>query len=345
MKKLVLFAAGLALTLTACQKDEGLVSDTTAASSFTVTIPQSGVQSRAVTDAFGTGTSANRCILEIYHGDKLYDRIEKGITSQKVTFDNLRLVSSQTYDFVFWADCAEGSEGSFTDKVYNTANLKSITEKGEFVGNSDERDAFFYHETISVNGSFTRDNITLKRPFGLLVVKTNDLNEIKDEALKPTGYEVAFKGLPTTFNALTGEVSGSADVTYTSEELAKNDGTISMDFLWATESEAALSDFSMTFLNNGTEICTNDAFTNIPIRRNYRTNVSGNLLTKKGTISVTIDPTFDPEGPIEKVIAEVESAADVKAALESGATDIIVKNLANTAGNEIVIPQIPQIRN
>ena len=319
------------MTLTACQKDEGLVSDTTAASSFTVTIPQSGVQSRAVTDAFGTGTSANRCILEIYHGDKLYDRIEKGITSKKVTFDNLRLVSSQTYDFVFWADCAEGSEGSFTDKVYNTANLKSITEIEPFVGNSDERDAFFYHETISVNGSFTRDDITLKRPFGLLVVKTNDLNEIKDEALKPTGYEVAFKGLPTTFNALTGEVSGSADVTYTSEELAKNDGTISMDFLWATESEAALSDFSMTFLNDGTEICTNDAFTNIPIRRNYRTNVSGNLLTKKGTISVTIDPNFDPESPIEKVIAEVESVSEVAQAIENGATDITVTTAPTTA--------------
>ena len=38
----------------------------------------------------------------------------------------------------------------------------------------------------------------------------------------------------------------------------------------------------MTFLNNSTEISqTNDAFTNIPIRRNYKTNVSGNLLTKK----------------------------------------------------------------
>ena len=324
---------------TACQKDEGLVSDTTAASSFTVTIPQSGVQSRAVTDAFGTGTSANRCILEIYRNDKLYNRIEKGVTGETVTFDDLRLVAQQTYDFVFWADCAEGSEGSFTDKTYNTANLKSITEIGPFVGNSDERDAFFAHETFEVTGSFSRP-VTLKRPFGLLVVKTNDLNEIRDEALKPTGYEVAFKGLPTTFNALTGEVSGSADVTYTSEELAKNDGTISMDFLWATESEAALSDFSMTFLNNGTEICTNDAFTNIPIRRNYRTNVSGNLLTRKGTISVTIDPEFDENSPIEKVIAEVESAADVKAALESGATDIVVKNLTNAAGNEIVIPQI-----
>ncbi|MGN0043491.1 lipoprotein, partial [Alistipes indistinctus] len=113
MKKILLLAASLALTLTACQKDEGLVSDGATTSSFTVTIPQSGVQSRAVTDAFGTGTSANRCILEIYHDGKLYDRIEKGVSAKTVTFDNLRLVSSQTYDFVFWADCAEGSEGSF----------------------------------------------------------------------------------------------------------------------------------------------------------------------------------------------------------------------------------------
>ena len=337
MKKLFLLAAGLALTLTACQKDEGVVSDTTSSSSFTVTIPQNGT--RAVTDDLGAGTSANRCILEIYRNDKLYNRIEKGVTGETVTFDDLRLGAPQTYDFVFWADCAEGSEGSFTDKTYNTANLKSITEIGPFVGNSDERDAFFAHETFEVTGSFSRP-VTLKRPFGLLVVKTNDLNEIRDEALKPTGYEVAFKGLPTTFNALTGEVSGSADVSYKATEFAKTDGTISMDFLWATESGAALSDFTMTFYNGGTEICTNDAFTNIPIRRNYRTNVSGNLLTRKGTISVTIDPEFDENSPIEKVIAEVESAADVKAALESGATDIVVKNLTNAAGNEIVIPQI-----
>ena len=288
---------GFAISLTACQKNEGLVSDAITTSSFTITIPQSGISTRAVTDAFGTGTSVNRCILEIYHSDQLYSRIVKPISNKQVTFDNLRLVSSQEYDFVFWADCATANSGSdegFDDKVYittATGGLKAITEKGEFVGNSDERDAFFAKESFEVTGSFT-ESVTLKRPFGLLVVKTNDLNEIKDEALKPTGYKVAFKGLATTFNALTGEVSGSADVTYTAEELAKADGTISMDFLWATDTEAALSDFSMTFLNNSTEICTNDAFTNIPIRRNYRTNVSGNLLTKQGAIDVTIDPEF-----------------------------------------------------
>ena len=319
MKKLFLLAAGLALTLTACQKDEGVVSDTTSSSSFTVTIPQNGT--RAVTDDFGAGTSANRCILEIYRNDKLYNRIEKGVTGETVTFDDLRLVAQQTYDFVFWADCAEGSEGSFTDKTYNTANLKSITEIGPFVGNSDERDAFFAHETFEVTGSFSRP-VTLKRPFGLLVVKTNDLNEIRDEALKPTGYEVAFKGLPTTFNALTGEVSGSADVSYKATEFAKTDGTISMDFLWATESGAALSDFTMTFYNGGTEICTNDAFTNIPIRRNYRTNVSGNLLTRKGTISVTIDPEF--EGDIPQDVDQVKDIAAANEAFAKGKTNVVV---------------------
>mgnify|MGYP000641721215 CR=1 FL=1 len=199
MKKLFLLAVGLAMTLTACQKDEGLVSDVATTSSFTVTIPQSGVQTRAVTDAFGTGTSVNRCILEIYHGDKLYDRIEKGVSGKTVTFDNLRLVSCKPTTSSS-GRLRRGQRRQLTDKVYNTANLKSITEIGPFVGNSDERDAFFAKESFKVTGSFTKP-VTLKRPFGLLVVKTNDLNEIKDEALKPTGYSVAFKGLPTTFNA------------------------------------------------------------------------------------------------------------------------------------------------
>ena len=329
MRKILLLMVGFAISLTACQKNEGLVSDAITTSSFMITIPQSGISTRAVTDAFGTGTSVNRCILEIYHSDQLYSRIVKPISNKQVTFDNLRLVSSQEYDFVFWADCATANSGSdegFDDKVYittATGGLKAITEKGEFVGNSDERDAFFYHETISVNGSFTRDDITLKRPFGLLVVKTNDLNEIKDEALKPTGYKVAFKGLATTFNALTGEVSGSADVTYTAEELAKADGTISMDFLWATDTEAALSDFSMTFLNNSTEICTNDAFTNIPIRRNYRTNVSGNLLTKQGTINVTIDPEFEQP--------DLNDYPELRAALANGGSVALSEDVTISA--------------
>ena len=77
MRKILLLMVGFAISLTACQKNEGLVSDAITTSSFTITIPQSGISTRAVTDAFGTGTSVNRCILEIYHSDQLYSRIVK----------------------------------------------------------------------------------------------------------------------------------------------------------------------------------------------------------------------------------------------------------------------------
>ena len=68
-------------------------------------------------------------------------------------------------------------------------------------------------------------------------------------------------------------------------------------------------------LKSHDEFITNDAFTNIPIRRNYRTNVSGNLLTRKGTISVTIDPEF--EGDIPQDVDQVKDIA-AELGLENG---------------------------
>lgn len=307
MKKLFLLAVGLAMTLTACQKDEGLVSDVATTSSFTVTIPQSGVQTRAVTDAFGTGTSVNRCILEIYHGDKLYDRIEKGVSGKTVTFDNLRLVSSQTYDFVFWADCSTGDH-------YNTDDLTNITVKGNYAGNNDEFDAFTGALLdYQVKGAFS-ENITLRRPFGQLNVKTLDMAAIPDPTLKPTKVKVAFTAVPTSFNAKKGEIgAATAAVEYTADVLSA-DGDLTVDYIWAPVEEATLADFSMTFLDAaGKEISANSDFKSIPIRRNYRTMVSGNLLTKQGDITVEIDPNF-----YKPDITVVTTAEELHAAFANG---------------------------
>ena len=46
---------------------------------------------------------------------------------------------------------------------------------------------------------------------------------------------------------------------------------------------------------DGTGIVTNNGLTNIPVRRNYITDVTGNLLTKNGKIQVTLDPAFNAE--------------------------------------------------
>lgn len=322
---------------TACQKDELPQSGAATSQTISVAVPQ-GIQTRATGD--GDGSMVNRCILEIYRDGALYgERKVSTVTSGKATFSDLRLVAQQTYDFVFWADCADNG----ADKYYDTeSGLTQISAK-EYKGNEERFDAFFLcQKDYKVEASFNETGWVLKRPFGQLNIKTDDLGDIPTE-LQPDAVSVVFKNLPTSFNALEGVTNEATqeEVTYKANILDAASGKLTVDYLWASEEESAtLSDFTMTFLNNDTEICTNDAFTNIPIRRNYRTNVSGNLLTKKGTISVTIDPEFDENSPIEKVIAEVESAEDVKEALESGATDIIVKNLTNTTGNEIVIPQI-----
>ncbi len=277
---------------TACQKDEGLVSDGATSQTITVTIPQ-GMQTRATAADFGNGAKVDRCLLQIYrsgttpakYGEQQSATVQKGTDGKLTATFNLRLVASQTYDFVFWADCSTGDH-------YNTDDLTNITVKGDYAGNNDEFDAFTGALLdYQVTGAFS-ENITLRRPFGQLNVKTLDLAAIPDPALKPTKVKVAFTAVPTSFDARKSEVgTTTAAAEYTADVLSA-DGDLTVDYIWAPVEEATLADFSMTFLNGTTEISTNGDFKNIPIRRNYRTNVSGNLLTKQGTFNVTINPEF-----------------------------------------------------
>ena len=277
---------------TACQKDEGLVSDGATSQTITVTIPQ-GMQTRATAADVGNGAEVDRCLLQIYrsgttpakYGEQQSATVQKGTDGKLTATFNLRLVASQTYDFVFWADCSTGDH-------YNTDDLTNITVKGDYAGNNDEFGAFTGALLdYQVTGAFS-ENITLRRPFGQLNVKTLDMTAIPDPDLKPTKVKVAFTAVPTSFDARKSEVgTTTAAAEYTADVLSA-DGDLTVDYIWAPVEEATLADFSMTFLNGTTEISTNGDFKNIPIRRNYRTNVSGNLLTKQGTFNVTIDPEF-----------------------------------------------------
>ena len=291
MKRTVWFLMlGLFVGLTSCQKDETSSLTQSPTATLKVTIPQ-GIETKAAAD-YGQGSQINRCILEIYWDGKLYgERQVATVTGNQVTFGEIQLVASQTYDFVLWADCGDG----LADKYYNTTSLTAVTvntTNKAYTGNDDGFDAFYAKETFEVTGSFSKD-ITLKRPFGQLNVKTNDLGSIAHADLKPTHVQVAFSSIPTTFNVLTGEVGNPQPVTYTAPIEDADAGELTVDYILAIPEEAELADFSMTFLNGETEIATNESFRNIPIRRNYRTNVSGNLVTKQGSINVTINPEFN----------------------------------------------------
>ena len=290
---------GLLAGLSSCQKDDVSSMGEPSSSTLTVTIPQ-GIESKAAAD-YGNGTQINRCILEIYRNGQLYgNRQVVAVTGSQATFSGLQLVASQTYDFVLWADCGNG----LADLYYNTTDLSAVAvnpDNKAYTGNDDGFDAFYAKETFVVEGGFTKD-ITLKRPFGQLNVKTNDLASIAHDDLKPTQVKVSFTSIPTTFNALTETAENPQAVTYTTDIEDINAGELTIDYILAAPEQAELADFSMTFLKaDGSEITTNDNFRNIPIRRNYRTNVSGNLVTKQGTLNVTINAEFHttPETLIE----------------------------------------------
>ena len=336
MKKCFLLMAGIILlAFTACQSDElangGRNGEV--AVSFSVQLPGNGNDAVTRAATAGDGTSVNRCIMEIYLNDELYSRQISTIQPDGLTvgFD-VRLVTSQTYKFVFWADHVESVEDEAikTDLHYNTADLRNISMKGDYNGSSkdDTRDAFFASLEKLVTNAFS-ESVELTRPFGQLNIKTEDLASIPNnqkEAFVPVTAGLSFKNLYTGFNAATGNLLGEPTaVAYkAASDVVDANGNLTVDYLFAPNTAGGQHLVNMTlavYNAAGGQITTKD-LNNIPVQRNYKTNVTGNLLTVDGKVNVTVAPAFSSPALSEKVI-EVASVSEVAEALKTN-TNVVV---------------------
>lgn len=340
MKKSFLLLAGLILlAFTACQNDE-LVnggSGNETAVSFSVQLPGANAPSTRVA---GDGTQVNRCIMEIYLGDKLYgERQVVPVAGNKTATFNVRLVTSQTYDFVFWADVS-GEGGIKTDRHYQTTNgLQNISLLGNYAGNDDSRDAFTgVLLSKLVTGAFN-EAVELTRPFGQLNIKTTDLGSIPTDrtALIPATASLAFKGVYKGFNAHTGAVTGDLAALSYNENAAvvDGDGALTMDYLFAPKEGQLLTNMVLTMNNAAGEKITDKELSNIPVQRNYKTNVTGSMLTVSGQFVATLEPAFT--GDLDKKIVEVANIADVADALKT--CDNVVVTTAPAQDATIELPK------
>ena len=340
MRTYFLLLAGLILlAFTACQNDE-LVnggSGNETAVSFSVQLPGANAPS---TRAAGDGTQVNRCIMEIYLGDKLYgERQVVPVAGNKTATFNVRLVTSQTYDFVFWADVS-GEGGINADRHYQTTNgLQKISLLGNYAGNDDSRDAFTgVLLSKLVTGAFN-EAVELTRPFGQLNIKTTDLGSIPTDrtALIPAAASLAFKGVYKGFNAHTGTVTGDLAALSYNENAAvvDGDGALTMDYLFAPKEGQLLTNMVLTMNNAAGEKITDKELSNIPVQRNYKTNVTGSMLTVSGQFVATLEPAFT--GDLDKKIVEVANIADVAGALKT--FDNVVVTTAPTEDTTIELPK------
>lgn len=287
--------AAAALLVTSCndEMDNGLKTGDEGTVTFTAQLP-----SEMGTRAFADGLTAKHLQYAVYEagqstplkvfGDETTVVGEAEMVNLKKSV-TLKLTSGKSYDVIFWADATTDSPYTF-----NPASQEVSVDYSKVNNNSDNCDAFFKKETITVSGNQSVD-VKLTRPFAQVNIGTDDFDAAKASGLEVTQTEVVAKAF-ATLNLATGEVSDEADRTFTMKAIpTASDGEfpvaggykyLSMDYLLVGADKATV-DVAFNYGDPQSR-----TFTNVPVQRNYRTNIYGSLLTNTTDFNVVIEPAF-----------------------------------------------------
>ena len=311
--------AAAALLVTSCndEMDNGLKTGDEGTVTFTAQLP-----SEMGTRAFADGLTAKHLQYAVYEagqstplkvfGDETTVVGEAEMVNLKKSV-TLKLTSGKSYDVIFWADATTDSPYTF-----NPASQEVSVDYSKVNNNSDNCDAFFKKETITVSGNQSVD-VKLTRPFAQVNIGTDDFDAAKASGLEVTQTEVVAKAF-ATLNLATGKVSDEADRTFTMKAIpTASDGEfpvaggykyLSMDYLLVGADKATVD---VAFNYGGPQSRT---FTNVPVQRNYRTNIYGSLLTNTTDFNVVIEPAFSGEFAHE--VVSISTFAALKAAATAG---------------------------
>lgn len=321
MKKLLLNAAVLATMLTSisCSQEEvagGQAGDESVVT-FTAQLPGSP-QSKAI----GDGMTATTLSYAVYAQGTTTPLIT---SKDVVTFTNgqatvtLRLASGRSYDLLFWADAygAEDSDAPYTVD-FNTQTLTIDYDAAKTLSNDESRDAFFGTTTLEVKGAVNR-NVTLKRPFAQLNIGTNDIKDAANTGLNTSALRtsVTVKNVYKNLNLMNGEVGEDVTVTFgendiPEEQFTANGNTydyLALNYL-LVGTDKGVVDCEFTYTDGATN--GSKTISNVPVQRNYRTNIFGSILTGAVDLGITIDPDFEtPDHNYEELLLAAQNGGSV----------------------------------
>ncbi len=300
MKKVFWAVVAMVILATACTKDDAVSGGNDSLVSFTIDSPE--LQTR-----YGEGVSTNRLVYAFYdeagnHLPELNGSVENYKTKTTI---KVYLVEGRKYQAIFWAD--NTAAGYAVDFATKTMTINGTT----LDGNSEEYDAF-YNYTLNIDPADKTHTIELRRPFAQLNIATKDTAAAKAAGVevKATKVEVeAYKTLTfdTEVDTTTGEVVPVANVsnkeTFTYDWAPKAEGKamtdydmLSMNYVLVNARE--LVDVTLRMSEDAAQTTDNDAtdlvrnYTTVPVQRNYRTYIVGNLLTTNNTFEVITDPRW-----------------------------------------------------
>lgn len=231
----------------------------------------------------------------------------------------LNLAKGQNYTVAFFAK-SEDTDLYTISEENGTACVKIDYSNAE--NNTDAYDAFFATEKFTVSGNQSQ-SIILKRPFAQVNVGASDYDAFNASAKAHVSASAVkidnaasklslidgstSEPVSVTFSGVKGDLFGPATEGSTSliptKELTVNDKSytwLSMSYVLpyaapdASASTTVSAEFRLDLSNGGGNAITlkDGSLANMPIQRNYRTNIIGSFLTNNVDFNVVIDSNF-----------------------------------------------------
>ena len=313
MRKVLSFfvLAGILLASSCSLKEEFKGSDSDFAKlSFTI-----GEPGTAATRAIGDGTSVDALYYAVYddNGNFISDLAGNKTGISFPTTVEITLAKGQTYKIAFWAQSSKTGAYSFDGE-----DIRNINISYDGLNNDENRDAFFKAIDHKVVGDIALD-VTLERPFAQinLGVTQEDWDNAAKAGIYVAQSKLVINNAATELNLFDGKVQDITSVEYalaniptqTLEVDYNKDGVkeaykyLSLSYILVadqgqTANEEGMFGAESALVNATFSLKTNKApveikVDNMPVRRNWRTNIIGEVLTGDITFNIDVDPIFD----------------------------------------------------
>ena len=338
LKKLMyVMMAGAMLLATSCEKESGLGSGDAAVVAISVATPQ--ISTRAYSD----GTSATELQYAVYdkNGNLLpkISRIDDQATEiHGSTTVELVLTTGNTYDVIFWAAHPDAPYTTNFNTKYEQATM-TVNYKG-VKSNDENLDAFYAVKRISVE-SKQQETVELKRPFAQINVGTADYLESTNAGYTPVESKVIVSAVSNVLTFADGAVNEPSEVTFdfaaidrTQQFPVKGHEYLAMNYVLVGKDKTT-TDVTFAYRDGeGEAYYTHERTIGaVPVQRNYRTNIFGNILTSDVDVNVIINPAYEiPD-------YDIYNSEEVVVTNENEFTTALASSYCKTIklGNDIVL--------
>ena len=256
------------------------------------------------TRAYSDGMTATVLQYAVYDeaGNELADLTVTDAEIHGKTTVEFKLTTGNKYSMIFWAAAPKAPY------TVDFAEKTMTVDYTDAVSNDENRDAFYtYVEPFTVTGPMSK-TIVLKRPFAQLNIGTNDFEDSEAAGYLPTQSKVTVP-VSSSLNLVSGAVNEAKATTFGFADFDRNETFpvkgyeyLAMNYL-LVGAEKGLVEVEFAYIDGTVE--KSRKVGSVPVQRNHRTNLYGQLLTNDVEINVEILPDYDdpdlPETDEEKL--------------------------------------------